>query len=571
MKYVVSADVFRTILDIYLRMKGVNFTDVLDDDTTLAFLIKLGYKEAIKQSESYQMFIKYSTGRIPPKKSKGKVKRKTSSKKRVKKNVTLSTDDNIISDDPATALELGKSISKTKVEAKAAIQVHVTHARIVIEYVLEPTKRRKSGKVICNPPKKLKEVPNGSTVVSTNSSKGTGTKPGVLGEEKGITEENAILELGSKQESEYSDEDKLDDEEKDDKEGDVEDKGDDHISDIQDTNDEDETKSDEDDIYKYKIYVRKDEDEEMLNDKVKDFDKGDKEVTDASKADAEKTSEVKDDAKKTELPPTSSSLSVSSAINSLCEVKIQSKVPPIWSPSMLRVLVSMISKPKVLTPVQETSSTAPVTTLPPPSVATTPHVPQQTTTQIPIPTITTDAPNITTTILESEAHSVVHLRVSKLEKDVFELKKIDLFVEALAALKTQVPPGKIPELPKKQTPTVDLEKESEKTPSDILKIKKEQAEKQKMLKFTIKSTYKAALKALIDNENAMDKGVADTVQNHKRKHDDDENDDDKDPPAGPNQGKKTKKRRTNESESSKKPSTTKETPKRKASSKGSKT
>nr|GEU42564.1 retrovirus-related Pol polyprotein from transposon TNT 1-94 [Tanacetum cinerariifolium] len=43
-KCVVNADVFRTILDMCLRVEGVNFTDVLDDDTTLAFLIKLGYK-----------------------------------------------------------------------------------------------------------------------------------------------------------------------------------------------------------------------------------------------------------------------------------------------------------------------------------------------------------------------------------------------------------------------------------------------------------------------------------------------------------------------------------------------
>ncbi|GKA61061.1 hypothetical protein Tco_0760468 [Tanacetum coccineum] len=131
---------------------------------------------------------------------------------------------------------------------------------------------------------------------------------------------------------------------------------------------------------------------------------------------------------------------------------------------------------------------------------------------------------------------VPDLRVAKLEKDVSELKKIDLSAKALAALKTQVPSVQIPELPKKQTPTVDLEQESEKTPSEILKIKKEQAEKQKMPKFTIKSTDKATLKekslyhrlyhalkeALIEDENAMDKGVADTVQDHKRKHDDDE-------------------------------------------------
>ncbi|GKA40358.1 hypothetical protein Tco_0732951 [Tanacetum coccineum] len=83
--------------------------------------------------------------------------------------------------------------------------------------------------------------------------------------------------------------------------------------------------------------------------------------------------------------------------------------------------------------------------------------------------------------------------------------------------------------------------------------------------------YHALMEALIEDENAMDKGVADTVQDHRRKHDDDEDDDNEDPPARPNQGKKTKRRQTKESESSKKPSSTKETPKGIDPSKGSKT
>ncbi|GJX65955.1 hypothetical protein Tco_0300298 [Tanacetum coccineum] len=74
------------------------------------------------------------------------------------------------------------------------------------------------------------------------------------------------------------------------------------------------------------------------------------------------------------------------------------------------------------------------------------------------------------------------------------------------------------------------------------------------------------MKALIKDENAMDKGVADTIKNHKIQHDDDE-----DPSIRLNQGKKTKRIRTKESESSMKPSTTKETSKGKASSKSSKT
>ncbi|GJX23749.1 hypothetical protein Tco_0228194, partial [Tanacetum coccineum] len=293
----------------------------------------------------------------------------------------------------------------------------------------------------------IPRVPDGSTVISATSSEGTGTKPGVPDEEQEITKENVILEWGSEQESEHSEKDKLDDGEKDDKEGDADDE-------------DDETESNEDDIYKYNIRVRKDEDEDMINAEVDDSVKGDEEVTNAAKADAEKTLEVKDDAKKTELPPTSSSLSVSSSfgdqllklssdsslvstvkditnaeINLLLEVKIQSEVPHIQSPSMLTVPMSMISKPSVLTPIQESPLKAIVTTLPHPSVSIAPSVPQQTTT----PTITTEAPIITTSVSESDALFVVQLRVAKLEKDVSDLKKIDLSAEALVALKIQVP------------------------------------------------------------------------------------------------------------------------------------
>ncbi|GJT11177.1 hypothetical protein Tco_0858219 [Tanacetum coccineum] len=74
------------------------------------------------------------------------------------------------------------------------------------------------------------------------------------------------------------------------------------------------------------------------------------------------------------------------------------------------------------------------------------------------------------------------------------------------------------------------------------------------------------MEALIEDENSMYKGVADTIKNYKRQHDDDE-DDDEEPSVGPNQGKKTKRKRTKESKSSMKPSTTKETSKGKAPSK----
>ncbi|GJS51863.1 hypothetical protein Tco_0625225 [Tanacetum coccineum] len=432
-----------------------------------------------------------------------------------------------------------------------------------------------------------------------------------------ITEEKVILEWGSEQESEYSEEDQLDDKEKYDKEGDGDDEGDDHISDTQDTNDEDdETESDGDEIYKYKIRVRKDEDVEMTNAEVEDFKKGNEEISNVAQADVKKTEEIKDTAKKAELPPTRSSLSVSlgfgdqflklssnnslvsivkdntdADINSLLEVKIQSEVPLIQSPSVLRVPVSVISKPTVLTPVQETSLVAPITTLPLPSVSTTPLVSQQTTTPIPSPPITTDAPIITSVVLESDALSVVQLRVAKLEMFVSELKKIDHSAKAFATLKSQVPTvvdnildlkSLAPASSKIQTLIIYLKQESEKSASKILKIKKEQAEKQKMPKYTIKSTDKATLKeydqksalyqtmhknksfnrnpanhrlyyalmeALIEDENAMYKGVVDTVKGHKRKHDDDD-----DPPAGLNQGKAPSKgSKTGKSASTKEP------------------
>ncbi|GKE12003.1 hypothetical protein Tco_1415554 [Tanacetum coccineum] len=526
-KCVVNADVFRTILDIFPRVEGVDFNDVPDNDDTLAFLIKLGYKgplykhtkmfvnhmhqpwrtlaaiinkclfgkiasndklrksiidilwgmfyrenvdnpKLIWEDLAFQIdhknekrsrhenivlpnVIKYSTGQIPPKKSKGKgsqrkktadnsqetvdvseesepkpkpVKRKTTSRLVVKKKVTISADDNIISDDPDVALELGKSISKIEAgEAEATRQVHATHARIVNESVPKLTRRRKSGKVTFDPPKKLKGVPsltpeeqkaadtmqalkesrktsrrqpgiggsnegtgtiprviNESTVIFATSSEGIGTKPGVPDEEKVISEEKVILEWGSEQESEYSKEDQLSDEEKDEQDDDTNDEGNDYIRDNQDDDDEDdETESDEDEIYKFKIRVRKDADEDMLNAEVEYFGKCDVEVSDAAKADAEKTEVEKDDSKKAELPPTSSSLSISSdaEISSLLDIKIQSEVLHIQSPSVLKVHVFVISEPSILTPVQETPSAAPVTTLPPPSVSTIPPTPLQ--------------------------------------------------------------------------------------------------------------------------------------------------------------------------------------------------
>nr|GFA87100.1 hypothetical protein [Tanacetum cinerariifolium] len=245
--------------------------------------------------------------------------------------------------------------------------------------------------------------------------------------------------------------------------------------------------------------------------KVDESGNGDEETTDIAKTYAEKNEEVNDDAKKVELPPTSSNLFVSSCFGD--------QFLKLSSDTYLIVIVKDTTDPSVITPVQESPSVAPITTLPPPYFSTIVPTPYQTTEPIPTPPIITDALTITIAVPESNALSAIQKHTSYLIQ------------------KHSVKLG--PKLTKIQTPTDDLKQESKKSPSEIHKIKREQAEKQKMPK--------------------------------QYNDDDDDDNDDEDPSARPNQGKKIKRRRTKESKSSKKPFTTKENSKGKFQSKGSKT
>ncbi|GJZ30053.1 retrovirus-related pol polyprotein from transposon TNT 1-94 [Tanacetum coccineum] len=218
----------------------------------------------IMQSESYKRFILYSTGQIPPKKSRGKgsqgkksadpteesvdmsdesepeplIRRKTSSR-RVKKKATISVDDNIVPE-PDIALELGKSISLTEAEEEAAArQVHATHARIVSESVPEPARRRRSDIAISETTQKLKGIQTLSPAEQEavdimkalkDSRRMLGRQPGTGGSDEGTGEIPGVLD-----ESIYVDAE----------------------------DDNEETESDSDDIYKYRISVRKNDDTEM--------------------------------------------------------------------------------------------------------------------------------------------------------------------------------------------------------------------------------------------------------------------------------------------------------------------
>nr|GEW61790.1 hypothetical protein [Tanacetum cinerariifolium] len=167
----------------------------------------------INQSETYQMFIKYSTGLIHLKKTRAR-------------------------------------------------QVHATHERTVTESDPEPARKRPSEQLAADTMQALKasRKPSRSQLLTRGLSKGTGVSP------RGPNESTVILTTSSKQTGT--------------KPG-----GDEQVND--------------------------DEDEDMNNAKDTDTGNDDEEITDTAKADAEKTKEVKGDNKKAELPPSSSSLSVS--------------------------------------------------------------------------------------------------------------------------------------------------------------------------------------------------------------------------------------------------------------------
>ncbi|GJV41537.1 hypothetical protein Tco_1419977 [Tanacetum coccineum] len=285
----------------------------------------------------------------------------------------------------------------------------------------------------------------------------------ILDKEKEITEEKVILEWGDEQDSKFSN-DVNDDVEKHDKDGDADDKGDDHFSDTQDANDEDDkTEYDEDEIYKYKIRMRKDEDVEMKDAEVEQSDKGEEKVTNAAKEEAKKTSEAKDDTKKSKLPPSSSSLSVSLCFgDQFLKLSFDSSLVSTIKDTADAYVSSLRD-----IPIQKETPKPISTAVPSPQVTPIISSVQQTPTPIPTQPITTDAPTIMTAIHKSDALFVVELKVAKLEKDVSELKIVDRSSEALVHL---------PELTKKPTPTA--EQESKKSPSEILNIKKEQAKKQ---------------------------------------------------------------------------------------------
>ncbi|GJX87261.1 putative reverse transcriptase domain-containing protein [Tanacetum coccineum] len=209
---------------------------------------------------------------------------------------------------------------------------------------------------------------------------------------------------------------------------------------------------------------------------------------------------------------------------------------------------TVTSTPPVIAPFTDVSSTKPSSLVTPPP-------------------INTEATTITTSLPEITPFIALQLRVARLEQEMSEVKKTDHSADVLASIKSQVPTTSV------------KNQESEKSPKEIIRTKREQGEEKQDSTYSIRSTdkvdleefdlksalfkhmnkiksanrntanyhlYHALMEALIADEDAMDKEVADKVKDHKRKHDsddDEDDDDDEGPSAGSNQGKSAKRRR----------------------------
>nr|GEW01283.1 retrovirus-related Pol polyprotein from transposon TNT 1-94 [Tanacetum cinerariifolium] len=264
-KCIVDAEVFRKTLDICLRVKGEEFTEVQDDDATLTFIIDLGYKGLLH---------KYTN-----------IKR-TTSRRVVKKKVIISAADNIILD-PDVALELGVLNESTVVPATSS---EGTGTKLE---VLDEEKVTSNEKVI----------------LEWESEQESEYSEEYQGEDENVDWIDSD-----------EDEEKKDDND-DDKSIDLE------KTDDEETNDEfvHSVNDDEDEVMtNAKVKDSRKGDAEM-SDVAKADAKKMKEINDDAKKvelpttssslsvslDAKKMKEINDDAKKVELPPTSSSLSVS--------------------------------------------------------------------------------------------------------------------------------------------------------------------------------------------------------------------------------------------------------------------
>ncbi|GJR02012.1 retrovirus-related pol polyprotein from transposon TNT 1-94 [Tanacetum coccineum] len=133
------------------------------------------------------------------------------------------------------------------------------------------------------------------------------------------------------------------------------------------------------------------------------------------------------------------------------------------------------------------------------------------------PPINTEATTITTSLPEITPFIALQLRVARLEQEMLKTKLDDALLKHMNPIKSDKP------------------------------------------KYSNYHLYHALMEALIADEDAMDKEVADKVKDHKRKHDsddDEDDDDDEGPSAGSNQGSSKKPRESGASATKQHPALT---------------
>ncbi|GJX52934.1 hypothetical protein Tco_0281303 [Tanacetum coccineum] len=153
------------------------------------------------------------------------------------------------------------------------------------------------------------------------------------------------------------------------------------------------------------------------------------------------------------------------------------------------------------------------------------------------PPINTEATTLTISLPEITPFIALQLRVARLEQEISEVKKTDHSADVLASIRSQVPTAVDNYLGTKlddallkvlERHTTDLiekysvlpgpesvkNQESEKSPKEIIKAKKEQGEEKQDSTYSIRSTDK--------NKMPCDKEVSDKLKTTKEKHDSDE-------------------------------------------------
>ncbi|GKA96836.1 retrovirus-related pol polyprotein from transposon TNT 1-94 [Tanacetum coccineum] len=342
-KCLVDAEVFRKILDICPRVQGEDFTEVLDDESTLTFLIDLGYKGPLYKHPSMYVDLMHqpwiTLAAIINKCLSGKpasndrlrkswidilwgminedfVKRLRSTYTFpciffISDHYTEPTEfeiqemvnyDNIIPE-PSVALDLAKSMSLPEVaEEEAARQVHATHESMSKKMYLDPSKKLKGVQTLTHEEQLAVDIMQAlkeSKKISRRqpntggSSEGTGTKPGVP-DESTVTPITSSEGTGTKPGEDDDDDENIKCVDTDEEEENNDD-DDDKSIDLKKTNDE-ETNDEfmhseehvqggdeetDDEFVHGDEQVNDDEDEEMTNAEDVDVGNGDEEITDS--------------------------------------------------------------------------------------------------------------------------------------------------------------------------------------------------------------------------------------------------------------------------------------------------